>query len=80
MVKQAREYLKELDLTALQNLGESKFAYWLDERTEELRRRFPEGAKGNWGAARKAINLFLENVLYDRFLSKEYRLDALEEC
>ena len=77
MVKSARKYLEELDLTALRKVGESKFTHWLDDRTEELRKCFPEDAQ-HWGAARKAINVFLENALYDRFLSKEYGLDALE--
>ena len=77
VAKTAREYLANLDLTMLEDIDESRFCSWLDNETEELRRRFPEGAQ-NWGAARKALNVFLENAFYDRFLSKEYGLDRLE--
>jgi hypothetical protein len=42
-------------------------------------KRFPPGATENWGAARKAINVFLENAFYDRFLTRKYKLERLED-
>lgn len=74
-VQKAREYLQELDLTGLESLSEGEFARWLNGRTEELRQRLPGH---EWGVARKAMNVFLENAFYDKFLSQRYNLDALE--
>ena len=32
----------------------------------------------SWGVARKGINLFLRNALYNRYLNKEYQLHRVE--
>ena len=74
-VQIARQYLRTLDLRELGNLNESEFAHWLEDRTHELKEKLPEPS---WGVARKAINIFLENAFYDKFLSGQYKLDALE--
>ena len=31
-----------------------------------------------WGAARKAINLFLRDALYNQYLSKQFKLQSIE--
>lgn len=70
-----RKFLyKSLDLTELDNLGNSEFSCWLDDNTEKLMEELPEP---NWGDARKSINIFLENAFYNKFLSKHYNLDTL---
>jgi len=74
-VKTAREYLMELDLTKLKDLSGGEFTRWLDERTKEL---MGELEGHSWGVARKAINVFLENAFYNKFLSEQYNLDRLE--
>ncbi|MBU4076926.1 MAG: hypothetical protein KKI06_09510, partial [Euryarchaeota archaeon] len=76
-VRTAREFLIELNLR-IDNINEEQFKNWLDENTEKLMEKFP-GAKNNWGAARKAINVFLEEAFYNRFLAEEYNLHKLEE-
>jgi len=79
VVKKAREYLMGLDLGEFKDISERQFNNLLKKHTEKLRERFPEGAKKNWGAARKAINCFLEDAFYNRFLAKRYNLDRLED-
>jgi len=82
LVETAREFLLEkIDLERLSEMPSSQFSRWLDEKTESLMREFQRkcGVENNWGAARKAINIFLENAFYDRFLAAEYDLDKLED-
>jgi hypothetical protein len=79
VVRSAREFLKKIDLhTFVADHGRA-FALRLDTATEELRRRLPEGAR-NWGAARKALNLFLRDVLYNIHLCTHYHFDRIETC
>ena len=40
--------------------------------------RFPVGARTNWGAARKALNIFLRDVHYSRPTCDRYGLSILE--
>lgn len=78
IVKKARRFCSELDLMELKNMTDGQFQNWLRTKTEDLMRQFPEQAKDNWGAARKAINVFLEEASYNRFLHKEYELHKLQ--
>ncbi|MBL0009471.1 MAG: hypothetical protein IPP25_20455 [Saprospiraceae bacterium] len=39
---------------------------FLDFHTIELQRKFPKGGK-SWGAARKGLNLFLRDIVYNKF-------------
>jgi hypothetical protein len=71
----AREFLSEIDLWILSREKEA-FRECLDRLTEDLRVKFPTGAK-NFGAARKAINIYLRDCLYNRYIYKEYRLDLV---
>ena len=59
VVDAARDFLKQLDLARLVTDSEAKFSQELDLETGKLQQSFPDGAKENWGAARKSINLFL---------------------
>ena len=73
----ARRFFKKMDLGMFAVAKEKRFVQRLDVATEHLRRRFPRGAR-NWGAARKALNLFLRDALYNTFLSQHYHLPRLE--
>jgi hypothetical protein len=42
-------------------------------------KRFPKGAKKNWGAARKAINLLMVAAYFNKVLSREYKLDKFKD-
>lgn len=79
VVKVARRFLTDLKLMELRDMTGEQFKEWLDRQTDILRSRFPEGAQDNWGAARKAINVFLEEAFYNRFLVEEYSLNRLAE-
>lgn len=75
----ARKFLTNLELAELRDVTGEQFEDWLDRKTDILRSTFPEGAQDSWGAARKAINVFLEESFHNRFLAQEYGLDRLEE-
>jgi len=73
----AREFLEVIDLAKFVT-DENTFLNELNIQTEMLRERFPTGAQ-NWGAARKAINLFLAECCYHRFICREYHLEKIEK-
>lgn len=78
MVAEARRFLHNIDLN-LFSVGESKqFMTVLDKQTNLLATRFPGGGRGNWGAARKSLNIFLRDVIYCRPLCEHYKLAAIE--
>jgi hypothetical protein len=56
---------------ALKN--EKAYARWLDRHTNALVATLPKGAQ-RWGAARKALNLFLRDVCYNTVLAQEVGL------
>jgi hypothetical protein len=78
VIKGARNYLAAIDLGAFRTKDESTFLNVLDAATEALKRALPQGAR-HWGAARKACNLFLRDICYNRFLCHRYGLDEAEE-
>lgn len=78
VVDAARKYLRTMDLMDFSEAAHPGFSAALNRHTESLMSRFPGRAKGNWGAARKAINIFLRDVLYSRWLCGQYGLEKLE--
>lgn len=77
VVSASREFLKELDLGSFRAKSQEGFRARLNASTKRLRNRLPKGAK-NWGAARKALNIFLRDVLYNHYLRSRHRFDRLE--
>ena len=79
LIQKTREYLKQL---ALENYGlvdsQEEFCELLDKHTEDLIENLKDKFL-NWGAARKAINIFLRNATYNRFLCQQYGLERIEE-
>lgn len=55
--------LKNIDLSSLPTENQEEFKKWLDQQTDAILRKLPVDNKP-WGAARKALNLFLRDVLY----------------
>jgi hypothetical protein len=78
VLKKAREHLKGVHLKYFSKKTCDEFRRALDKETERLRKNLPKGAQ-NWGAARKALNIFLRDVLYNYHLSTEYRLRPIEK-
>lgn len=53
--------------------NQTAFSSYLDKHTVQLVQTFAEGGQ-SWGAARKGLNLFFREVVYNRFLSDHYNL------
>lgn len=79
VVAAARHYLRDVDLGsfAATQCG-AQFKTLLDDHTQSLMKSFPSGANKSWGGARKAMNIFLRDVIYNRFLSDHYQIGHLE--
>jgi hypothetical protein len=77
MVEIATGFLVGLDLARFVG-DQAAFANELNLQTESLMSRFPEEAQGNWGAARKSLNLFLEEYYYHRFVYDYFQLQRIE--
>ena len=77
MAKAARKFLRKVNLGRIPAGKQADFARWLNAKTAELRRAFPEGGR-HWGAARKVMNLFLRHACYNVFVREKHRLHKLE--
>ena len=53
-----------------------RYVAWLDEQTEQLCASFPPGAQ-KWGAARKAVNIFMRTAVYTSPLADAHQLAPL---
>lgn len=78
VIKAAQKHLADINLQVFSAKDEGAFLRVLDDQTEILRRALPRGAQ-NWGAARKALNLFLRDLCYNRFLCEKHGLALMEE-
>jgi hypothetical protein len=74
----ARSLLAALDLRKFAAASESAFGQALDTATEDLRQSVPRGAQ-SLGLARKCVNLFLREDLYNVYLLNEYGLARAEQ-
>ena len=78
VIKAAQNYLAVIDVGRFRTKDERTFLKSLDAATEKLKHALPPGAQ-NWGAARKACNLFLRDIYYNRFLCQRHGLEDSEE-
>ena len=74
----ARHFLKAIDLFEFSVTSEQKFKSVLDDHTNHLTLSFPEGAR-HWGAARKALNLFLRDVLGHHLSTPEFQYPLVDK-
>ncbi|MGD0290726.1 MAG: hypothetical protein ABSC63_13855 [Candidatus Binataceae bacterium] len=73
IVKGAREFLAEIEIERFAQAGdESSFRIELDRQTELLAEK-----TGSWGAARKALNIFLCEAFFNRVLHSQYQLERI---
>jgi hypothetical protein len=79
VIEVARQFLAGMDLNCLKGMKLADYPHWLDDATHTLQKRFPRGARTKWGAARKAINVFMCHAFMNRELSTEYGLIRLGE-
>src|SRR5687767_2834030 len=68
---------KTLDLTQVSSVSPCDFQHELDEQTRQFIDAMPDGGK-QWGMARKCLNLFLRDALYNFYLRDAYGLGKLE--
>lgn len=81
MVATAQRYLAQLDLTQFSAEtidSQATFQKVLEVQTRKLAKAFPDGGHGNWGAARKALNIFLRDAVESRSLCDVYHLAHIE--
>jgi hypothetical protein len=77
VLKAARGALKRVRLDRYRIPSSARFGELLERDTELVRRRLPRGAQ-HWGTARKCLNLFLRDILYNRFLCERFHFAELE--
>jgi hypothetical protein len=75
----AREFLRTLDLAQFAVSNASRFANRLENATRSLQGVLPRDS-ASWGVARKALNLFLRDALYNVYLRDRFKLRRAEAC
>jgi len=78
-IRAVRKFLKTIDLASVAAGGAPSYLQTLDRLTEDLRRALPWGGK-RWGTARKALNLFFRDAVYNHFLRERFALGRLERA
>ena len=74
----SQQFLAALSLARVPKSSETRFRRWLDRQTDALLNALPIDGRP-WGAARKALNLFLRDVLYNQYLSRRFRFGQIEQ-
>jgi len=75
----ARDFLRVLDLGQFAVSNPERFRDRLDGATDLLLAEL-RTYSGSWGVARKALNLFLRDSLYNVYLQKRFKLHRAERC
>jgi hypothetical protein len=73
----AHPFFAHLPLGTFATASSQIFRRRLDEQTLALQRTFPQGS-GSWGLARKLMNIFLREALYNKYLNERFRLSVSE--
>lgn len=73
----AQQFLADVSLSKVPRSDLNSFERWLDRETENLLNVFPIRGRP-WGTARKALNLFLRDVLYNRYLCNKFGLMTIK--
>ncbi|WP_152969045.1 hypothetical protein [Amantichitinum ursilacus] len=69
----ARLFLAQIDLSKFINCDAEEFAKLLDGITEQYRNE----VKLHWGTARKFLNIFLRDCLYNRWVCEDFQLSEI---
>jgi hypothetical protein len=76
MVQDARDFCMALDLSQLaKDWNAKRFHAYLSRQTRALMKKFRKRAQKNFGAARKALNLFFRDIVYNGILTKRHKLN-----
>ena len=76
LIKTLRDYFENqinLDEFVKLLLDETKYLEFLNHHTSKILILFPENAQ-SWGAARKGLNLFFREIVYNKFFSNHYSI------
>ncbi|MBL7205833.1 MAG: hypothetical protein ISS63_16130 [Desulfobacteraceae bacterium] len=72
-----QKFLSRVSLARLPKSNPIRFESWLDRQTNRLLDTLPLKSRP-WGAARKAINLYLRDALYNQYLCRRFRMNRVE--
>ena len=78
VLKAAQTYLGTMDLSKVPKSIDATYNRWLDGHTKAMLCTLPVKTKPWGGAARKALNLFMREALYNQYLNRHYRLGKIE--
>ena len=76
VLKITQAYLGDIDLSQIPST-QDEYTAWLDEHTNKLLKKLALRNRP-WGAARKALNLFMRDALYNKYLNYHYSIYKLE--
>ncbi len=83
LIAHTRDFLEKFNLNELSKITtEEEFKEYLDTITENLAKKLQKYIRKDnkaWGPARKFLNIFFREVLYNKFLCEEYNLNHLEK-
>lgn len=74
-IDSARAFLENIELAQFADTESEAFEALLDRITSQYQRNVPQLS---WGAARKFLNIFLRDCLYNRWVCDDYNLTAIE--
>jgi len=77
VLRASQDFLARISLARVPKSSKKRFQLWLDLQTESLLDNLPIKNRP-WGAARKAINLFLRDALYNRYLNRKFGISKVE--
>lgn len=80
VINYIREYLAQIDLSLYSLSTQEAFEKELDSDTLKLKAVITKAPDLNWGTARKCLNIFLRDVLYNHYLRSHFNLSKLEGC
>jgi hypothetical protein len=78
VLRAARGFLCNLDLSAVPTSSQQQYQAWLDATTDAILSALPVRNRP-WGTARKALNLFMRACVCDYHLRCAYGLDMIEQ-
>lgn len=77
VLKVVQDQLAKICLSQVPSDSANSYRRWLDRHTEEMLDAMTVDVRP-WGAARKALNLFMRACICDHYLRLEYRLGGIE--
>jgi hypothetical protein len=78
IAKAARDALKDFDPREFRTRTKKEFNEKLRKATYTLKNKLPADAR-HWGTARKLLNLFLRDILYNRYLCEHFKFKRIEK-